>query len=169
MRMLVLFLLFIMVGLWAFLNIHLLGIGSIESIYPAIMSLDLPSNTAELGDSLGILNGLFSSLTIVLALVTVLLQGRELKESTGAQNQQAMALLEQLEQQNISNKLNVLSIRLQFLINEIDRLQGILDKIDGNFEKEELFSNCNKKKKGYQKDAEEINEKIQEIIYSSER
>ena len=72
---------------WVILSWVLLGHADISWL-----TLSLPKTTSEFGDSVGILNGLFSAFAVVLALVAVLLQGRELKASTKAQNEQADAL-----------------------------------------------------------------------------
>lgn len=127
-------------------------------------SYKLPSSTAEFGDSLGVLNSLFSSLAVILALAAVIMQGKELKESTAVQNHQTKALIEQLSQQTTSNRINTLSIRLQYLMSETERLQLIMAKIAGDFDKEELFNNCNRKKKRLQSEAEEIDSEMKSLL-----
>ena len=79
---------------WIGFTLILAGVISIEFFH-----IELPKNTAEFGDSMGLINGLFSSFAVILALVTVLFQGKELRESTLAQEAQAQALRHQIEQQ----------------------------------------------------------------------
>ena len=150
-----------------------------------IFTLALPKSTAELGDSMGILNGLFSSFAIILALITVLFQSKELRDSTVAQTEQAYALnqqlehqqkmlsiqlqqstaiVQQLEQQQISNKIVGLTARQRYLLSEVSRMDGILKDIYGNMEKEELFNNCNAKKKQHQLELSEIDSTIKKLL-----
>lgn len=169
-----------LIGLWIVSVAHLTGYMDV-----AFIGLDLPASTAELGDSMGMLNGLFSSLAVILALVTVLFQSKELRDSTRAQNEQARALGEQLlhqrqmamsqlkqssaiasqlEQQQISNRIVGLASRQKFLLSEMSRMDMILKDIYGDRTKEELFNNCNAKKKKYQKEAQEIDVQIKSIL-----
>lgn len=163
MRFWLIFIALILIGMWCGLSGILLGY-----IDLSLANLKLPKNTAEYGDSLGILNGLFSAVAIFLALIAVLLQGKELKASTRAQNEQAEALLkqiiyqkelndrnleisstmlQQLRQQQIKNQIHILQAKQQYHSSEIDRMDKVLEKISGNREKADLFESCVAKKK----------------------
>lgn len=148
------------------------------------MKLGLPTNTAEFGDSTNVLNGLFSSFAVVLALVAVLLQGRELKESTKAQNEQAEALkkqlvhqqeltkaelirsqaiVDQLKQQQTANQILLLQAQLQYHTGEISRMDIILDKYDGNFEKSDLYNGSRNKKQEHLASLRSLKQKIEKL------
>lgn len=79
-------------------------------------SLLRPASTAELGDSMGIFNGLLSSVAVLLALAAVVMQGKALHQQNA---QHASAL-----------KVSALSTRLQFLNAEVERLGGQANSID---------------------------------------
>src|SRR5699024_716021 len=125
--------------------------------------LTLPSTTVELGSSFGVLNGLFSSLAVILALVAVFIQGRELQYSTQAQRDQVEelkhqvenqrstteAIIRQLEQQHKTNSIHLLHAEHQFHSSEIARMDTILDKIEGDFSKKNLFDNSKAKKSNH--------------------
>lgn len=152
-----------MFGTWVSLSYFLLGGVSIPWL-----ELTLPKSTSEFGDSVGILNGLFSALAVVLAQVAVLLQGRELKESTKAQSEQANALkaqlkqqelinseqfkrsqtmMGQLQQQQIATRVIILQAQQQYHSAEITRMDSILEKIEGNHAKNELLKDAYQKRK----------------------
>ena len=147
-----------------------------------LLSLAKPKSTAELGDSLGLLNGLLSSIAIVLALLAVLIQSKELKDSTKAQNEQAdslkkqldqqqaitgaqlkqaEAIAKQLEQQQISNRIVGLAARQRFLLSEMARMDLIIASNSG---KDDLIGNSKKKKARLQKEAEQIDVEIAQIL-----
>lgn len=166
-------------GAWILLSYVLLG-----GIDAPWLKLTLPKSTSEFGDSVGILNGLFSALAVVLALVAVLLQGKELKESTKAQNEQADALkaqleyqerinseqlkrsqtmMEQLQQQQIATRAVVLQAQQQYHSAEVARMDLVLEKIEGEHDKSELFSRCLQKKKDHLERLKEIQKQFDEI------
>jgi len=160
--------LLLFIGLWLLLGAYLTTALPIAEYLPkAITNLTLPKTTTELGDSLAILDGIFSSLAIVLALVAIIFQSKELKESTKAQTEQARALSSQLNQQNEANKLTAYTARLQFLLGEMDRLGLDIDRLfqelDGMFEsdkkrkKQEILDNTIEKRRRYRDEAENIN------------
>jgi hypothetical protein len=177
---LIVFLLGVVVfGAWALLSYVLLG-----GIDASWLKLSLPKSTSEFGDSIGILNGLFSALAVVLALIAVLLQGKELKESTKAQNEQTDALktqlghqerlnneqlkrsqtmMEQLEQQQMATRALILQAKQQYHSSEIARMDAILDKIDGNHDKSDLFESCRLKKKGHIKSINTIQVELDKL------
>lgn len=151
-------------------------------------NLTLPTTTAEFGDSIGILNGLFSSIAVLLALVAVLLQSKELKAATDAQNDQAKALqaqvesqkdlhlqqikrseamLLQIEQQQLANKVIVLQAQNTYHASELARMDKILDKIKGKHDQSNLWESCLLKKKAHLAEIKVIHEKITELSNSS--
>jgi hypothetical protein len=165
MRLLIFSVALFIVGSWLALGSFLLGHTLIEGFV-----LKLPESTAELGDSAGILNGLFSSLAVVLALVAVLLQGKDLKESTAAQNAQAQslaeqlenqkrvtkAIVEQLEQQQISNRIMLFQAQQQYHVSEMERMDSTLKNIKDTKRSDNLFQNCVDKKKRHKAELEKI-------------
>lgn len=165
MRLLIFTVTVFFVGLWVCANLYLLGIVTIES-FPT--KLTPPVNTAEYGDSLGILNGLFSAVAIVFALIAVLLQGKELKESTSAQYNQALTMQDQLDSQKRSIRLNILAVRLQYLLSEAARTDTIINNIEGDHNKSDLFHNCVDKKKRCLNQAEQIDFKIEHLLNSTD-
>jgi hypothetical protein len=164
---------------WVILSWVLLGHADISWL-----TLSLPKTTSEFGDSVGILNGLFSAFAVVLALVAVLLQGRELKASTKAQNEQADALkaqlenqekvndeqlrrshtmVEQLQQQQIANRAIILQAQQQYHSAEIVRMDAILEKLDGRRDKEDVFNRCLAKKNDHIADLKAVHKEIKAI------
>ena len=57
-----------------------------------------------------------------MGLIAVLMQGLELKASTAAQTEQAVALTEQIKQQQESNRVGAYTACLQFLLSGADRI-----------------------------------------------
>ncbi len=161
--------LLLFVGLWGLLGAYLINAIPIVDYLPkAITNLALPKSTTELGDSLAILDGLFSSIAIVLGLVAIIFQSQELKESTKAQSQQAEALAIQMYQQSEANKLAAYTARLQFLIGEMDRLGSDINRLmqelrtmpesDAKQEKNNILNNTVEKRRKYRAEAEKIDE-----------
>src|SRR5690606_37738117 len=112
--------------------------------------LNAPASVSELGESIGILNGLFSAIAVILGLVAVLLQGHELRLATKAQNDQVHVLeeqvknqkrlteqqtehmrvvAEQLKQQSMYNRIAVLQAKHQFHTAEHTRMDNAIVKI----------------------------------------
>jgi len=162
--------------LWVSLAAFLLGYIPPEYLLENIRQLALPKSTTDLGDSLAILDGIFTSIAIILGLIAILLQGKELKESTKAQTEQAHSLSIQIDQQNASNILGAYSARLQFLLTEVERLEGQIDKLvnqaseekdkEKKSEKWEIIKNSRSMQISYRKQAKEIDEKIKGLLNS---
>ena len=98
--------------LWAILALYLTGYISSEILPNNLEKLTPPTTTTELGDSLSILDGVFASIAIVLGLIAILyqgkelkIQGEELKNSAIAQKEQVEAMVTQTEQQKTTNAL----------------------------------------------------------------
>jgi len=164
----VFFVLFLFLGLWVLLGAYLTNALPISGYLPkAITNLAIPRSTAELGDSLAILDGIFSSIAIVLGLVAIIIQSKELKESVKAQSEQAKILSVQMQQQNESNRLAAYTARLQFLLGEMDRLGGDIDRLiealrkmpdsEEKSEKQKILENTIEKRKRYRDEANKIN------------
>ena len=114
----------IFLGLWLFSIAYLTGYIPTNFLPQNFSNLALPTTTSQLGDSLSILDGIFTSIAILLGLVAILLQGKELKESTRAQTLQAKSLEKQIIQQKESNQLGAYTVRLTYLVAEADRLEN---------------------------------------------
>lgn len=166
-----------------FFVLWLLSIALFSGLIPAdwlpneISQLALPSSVDGLGDAMATLDGLFSAIAIVLGLVAILFQGRELKASTDAQAQQADALIKQIAQQQTSNQLGVYTARLQFLTSEMNYLEtkisSMLDKVadlEQKGDKEKLSNHWNiikstRAKQGrFREQAVEIDQRIQALL-----
>lgn len=167
----------------AFFVLWLLSIALFSGLIPAnwlpieISRLTLPSSVDGLGDAMATLDGLFSAIAIVLGLVAILFQGRELKASTDAQAQQADALIKQIAQQQTSNQLGAYTARLQFLTSEMDYLEtkiaSMLEKeaeLKQKGDKEKLADHWNlikstRAKQGrFREQAVEIDQRIQMLL-----
>jgi len=176
MRSIVLLTFFTFLLLWVGLAVFLTGYISTEYLPENLRQLTLPKSTADLGDSLAILDGVFTSIAIVLGLVAILLQGKELKESTKAQTEQAHSLSIQINQQNSSNILGAYAARLQFLLTEVGRLEEQIDKLvtqanseddcEKKNEKWKIIKNSRNLQISYRDQAKEIDSKIQDLLNS---
>ena len=124
---------------------------------------------------MGLLNGLFSSITVVLALIAIIYQNKELRDSTKAQDEQAIALNKQLlqqqkyseiqlEKQQISNKIIALAARQKFIISEANRLSETIIELHDSFEQKELFNNCVYKKSRLREEANKIDEDMKFLL-----
>jgi len=124
---------------------------------------------------MGLLNGLFSSITVVLALIAIIYQNKELRDSIKAQDEKALALNKQLlqqqkyseiqlEKQQISNKIIALAARQKFIISEANRLSETIIELHGSFEQKELFNNCVYKKSRLREEANKIDEDMKFLL-----
>lgn len=177
MRTIVILSAILFVGLWTG-SVYVL----LEGGWANFSSLEYPNSTSDLGESLGLLNGLLSSIAIVLALLAVLIQSKELKDSTRAQNEQAEslkkqleqqqsiteaqlkqaeAIAKQLEQQQISNRIVGLSARQRYLLSEMSRMDSIISSESAG---EALIDNCKKKKSRLQGEAQGIDKEIEDVL-----
>ena len=166
------FLLFL--ALWLLLGAYLTGYIDLSHILPeGVLALELPKNTMDLGDSLAILDGLFSSFAVVLGLVAIIFQGKELSESTKSQAEQARALSIQMYLQTEANKLSAYTARLQFLLQETDRLgldiNRLFDEIneldgDRRKEKENILNNTLNLRARYREEAKKIDRNIAGLL-----
>lgn len=142
-----------------------------------LLRLEQPSNFAHLGEAMGTLDGLFSSIAIVLGLIAILFQGRELKASTDAQALQASALTQQIAQQEASNRLGAYSVRLSYLTAEIEHMEKKIPEMVGqannqkqNGETQEtsdlwkIIRSTRNKIERYRKQAEDIDARIQQLL-----
>ncbi len=154
----------ILVGLWMVSSLYFLGQIPNEGMFKFLGALSLSKTTAELGDSFGLLNGLFSSLAVVIALIAIIIQGKELRESTRAQSQQAEALTIQLKHQETSNRLAALSVKLQFTMSEVARMDSIINNSKGKAGNQDLFNNCVSRKKTLIKESNSISDEISKLL-----
>lgn len=166
-----------------FLFFWLLSLALFSGVLPAswlpasLSQLELPTSFAHLGEAMATLDGLFSSIAIVLGLVAILFQGKELQASTEAQTLQAAALTQQISQQEESNRLGAYSVRLSFLSAEIDhmgdRISAMVGQADGLTQKGEakkaadlwvIIKRTRAKQENYRKQAEQIDLTIQQLL-----
>lgn len=148
-----------------------------EWLPDGLIKMSRPSSFESLGDAMATLDGLLSAIAIVLGMIAILFQGRELKASTDAQALQADALSKQLAQQQASNRLGAYTARLQFLNSEITYLEAKITsmleqdvelKMKGDKEKlSELWNiiRSTREKVGrYREQAVDIDKKIQTLL-----
>lgn len=130
----------------------LLGLVPATWLSESFLRLALPESFASLGNAMTTLDGLFSSIAIVLGLIAILFQGKELKESTNAQAIQAAAMTQQIQQQVASNVLGAYSARLSFLSADIELMEVKIndmvqrvkrDKLKNDQEKSDLWEIIN--------------------------
>ena len=98
------------------------------------------------------------------------MQGRELKASTAAQTEQAVALTEQIKQQQESNRVGAYTACLQFLLSGADRIDlkitqlvvevETISDLQKKAEKWDLIKNLRNKELKYRDEAMGINETI---------
>lgn len=159
--------------LWAVSIALFSGMVSANWLPAAFSQLDLPTSFAHLGEAMTTLDGLFSSIAIVLGLIAILFQGKELKASTDAQALQAEALTKQISQQEASNLLGAYSARLNYLSSEVVYIEKIIpdmveraDKQRQNGEAQkatelwEIIKKTREKQQRYRKQAEDIDTRI---------
>lgn len=153
----------LLLGLWCCYFLIALGVlphlGLLDGLKPV-------SSVAELGDALGVINGFLSAITVVLALVAILIQGKELQESTVAQTKQAQALTEQMQNQQATLMLQVLSTRQDYLLSEEKRMQEIMNRIEGQFDKKSLWENTKNKKQRILSELNTIEKKLSALTES---
>ncbi len=177
MRAWVALILFVFIGFWLTLIAFLTGLLSLNWLPTSIHQLGLPTTTEALGNSLTILDGLFTSIAIVLGLIAILFQGKELKASTEAQTLQAKALSEQIKQQEASNHLGAYSARLQYLSAEIEHMENKISKMvlqadtfkQNNQPKKadeqwQLITNTRSKIERFRNQATHIDQQIKELL-----
>ncbi len=174
MRFITLIFLAALVFMWLLLAAYFAGVYQPGWLPHAIRALKLPTTTADLGQSFAVLDGLLSSVAIVLGLIAILLQGRELKMSTAAQTVQAAAIAKQIEQQSHSNQLGAFAARLQFLLTEADRLESQISDLRDQVENERdvtakenkwnIIKNSRALQVDYRKQAKDIDKTIQQLL-----
>lgn len=168
---------FIFVFLWLLSIALFSGLISNEWLPEALLRLELPNSFAGVGEAMTTLDGLFSSIAIVLGLIAILFQGKELKASTDAQALQAKALTQQIAQQESANLLGAYSARLSYLSAEIELMEN---KIEGMValaknptpsmdskkvtELWEIIKHSRNKQQRYRQETVEIDERIQGLL-----
>jgi hypothetical protein len=132
------------VAAWAAFVAILIGSYSPEWLPTAFSKLRLPKTAADLGQSLTLVDGLISSIALVLGL---------------------LAILTQMRQQADSNIIGAFSARQQFLLAECERLEIQIQqlKVSGKFDKT-LFDNMVSKKQQLLKEAQQIDVRLQDLL-----
>lgn len=146
-------------SMWLISGFFLLGLLPIP-----FANLTLPNSTSDFGNSMGIINGLLSAITITIALAAVCYQSKELRESTKVLNDQTESLVDYLKQKQISNKIIAISTRQSFLSNEIHRMDTTMSDIKGQTEKMNVFCRCKDKKNNYIIENDKLNAQIVELM-----
>lgn len=99
----------------------------------------IPQNSAELGDSFGVVNSLFSALGLAGIVLSIVIQQQDLrltrnevKESAQAQKQSAMALEKQAKLHILTSKIQALSIIIESINQQITQNDRWNDKVGSN-------------------------------------
>lgn len=135
--------------LWALFAAIFIGIYSPTWLPAQFVAMQLPKTMAELGDSFSLLDGLFSSLALVMGLWAVLIQVR---------------------QQADSNVIGGLSVRQQFLLAECARLEAHIQELKTNGDYDPtLFKNMVDKKKRLRSECEDIDGHLRDLLAKTNR
>lgn len=135
----------------------LVAVGAIPS--PEILEgLVRPKTMAELGDSLGVVNGLMSSLAVILALQTLLTQRRDPARAEREQGRYHEFLMQQ-------QRIQCLTARQTYLMGEEERLQGILDRTDGEYRHETMRQRVKNRKKRVLGELGDVEEELGRLVY----
>lgn len=177
MRFYISFIFFIFIFLWLIAIALFSGLISNEWLPEALLRLKLPDGFDEVGGAMSTLDGLFSSIAIVLGLIAILFQGRELKASTEAQALQAQALTQQIAQQEAANLLGAYSARLSYLSAEIELMENNINSMveqaknptpsmsnDKVTELWEIIKRTRNKQQRYRQETVEIDNRIQKLL-----
>ena len=123
-------------------------------------ALKLPDSTATLGDSLGVFDGLLSSVAVLLALLAVVLQGRALQQQN-LQHERAL-------------KVSAISTKLQFLNAEVVRLGVQADSLEIQIERLEegekkadrfkILRNTRNKQIRLREESEQVNDQLTALL-----
>lgn len=174
---------YVVVVFLLFLALWLAALALFAGILPQewLPELKRPDSFALLGEAMGSLDGLFSSIAIVLGMIAILFQGRELKASTDAQTLQAQALALQITQQNSANQLAAYSARLNYLASEINYMESkiteMVERANNHKQKGEtqkcedlwdIIRNTREKQGRYRKQADTIDNSIQNLLTQSD-
>lgn len=116
MRKLTITILSVLLLLWIAALLLFVGILPHTFLPNAVSRFEFPQSTSALGDSFVIIESFFSTISVTLALIAVLYQGKELKDSTDAQQQQAQALIRQLDSQKKLLVISAHSAHIQALV-----------------------------------------------------
>ena len=149
----VIFLIVVLFLAWIALTAYLTGYISPDSLPEALRGFALPQTTAELGESLAILNGLSTTIAVLVAFLAIIIQARQTKLTT---------------------QMSAYASRLQFLFAEAERLGRAADDLTLQIEqtrseeKREELSTIRKRSREkanrYRKQAEEIDEKLRDVL-----
>ncbi|WP_125931903.1 hypothetical protein [Thiosocius teredinicola] len=137
-------LLVVSICVWVVFGAVLLQLYEPGWLIESTQAIKLPKNTAELGDSFGVLSAFMSPIALILALA---------------------AMLTQSKQQVDSNVIGAYSMRQQFLLMECERLESSIQnlKYSESYD-EQLFRNMVNKRSRFLKEAQAIDEKISALL-----
>lgn len=130
--------------IWLAFAAVLLGIYQPSWLPKSFLALTKPSTLADFGQAFSVLDGLISSLALMLGLIAVVIQ---------------------VKQNADSNVIGALATRLQYLLADNDRLEQQIQalKASDKFDKN-LFNNMVDKKKRQLDEAKSIDEKLRKLL-----
>ena len=117
------------------------------TLVPLLARLTPPSSWAELGNATSVLNGLFSSIAILIGLMAIYKQGRQIEKS--------------INEQRISNQLTAKIAYLEYLRGEMNRLEEDIQRLrrSEKYDKN-LFDNMSRKESEHLSTSKRIIEEI---------
>ena len=160
--------LLLLLSLWVVTLIYLSG--AIPKIYlPAVVAkFDLPRTTSDLGQSFSTVESLLSTLSVTLALVAVIFQGKSIKDSTDAQKQQAEELVKQLRTQERQAEAMIKQFEAQRDLTIISAHSTTLQYLASSLEWNEIIIGRLKEERSVAKN-EDTRQKKNEVIESMSR
>ena len=95
------------------------------TLVPLLARLTPPSSWAELGNATSVLNGLFSSIAILIGLMAIYKQGRQIERS--------------INEQRISNQIALKTAHLEYLRGEMNRLEEDIQRLKRSEKYDKIF------------------------------
>ncbi|MCE5163740.1 hypothetical protein [Plesiomonas sp. PI-19] len=130
--------------LWFMFAGFLLGIYQPEWLPSSLIHLSRPKSLADLGQSFSTLEGLISSLALMLGLIAIIIQTKQNADS---------------------NIIGAFSARLQYLLSDCERLENQIQSLKSSCRFDQnLFNNMVEKKKRQLDEAKAIDEKIKSLL-----
>lgn len=144
MKKLLIFALVLATFMWLAFAAILLGTYQPSLLPTSFLGLTKPSSLADFGQAFSALDGLISSLALMLGLIAVVIQAKQSADS---------------------NVIGAFSARLQYLLADSDRLEQQIQalKASSKFD-QNLFNNMVEKKKRQLDEAKSIDEKIRKLL-----
>ena len=124
---------------------------ALVTLVPLLARLTPPSSWAELGNATSVLNGLFSSIAILIGIMAIYKQGRQIEKS--------------INEQRISNQLTVKTAYLEYLRGEMNRLEEGIQRLKRSEKYDKnLLDNMSRKISEHVATSKRIIEEIEKVL-----